>query len=114
MAEPPVTESVRLVVQDNPQQFVGYATDTGVTVSAEEVVLHFGLRNSAPEGPMSVNGVAKLYLSLPHAKRLANALARTLESYERTLGEIETDPNARLLQAMHEQKPATGEDGNQG
>lgn len=109
MAEPPTAQDVKLLVEDNPQQFVGYATDTGLSISAEEVVLHFGLRMAAQGGPMSVSGVAKLYLSLPHAKRLANVLARTIESYESTLGEIESDPNARLLRVLQEKQQGEGD-----
>ncbi len=114
MVEPPVTQTVRLIVQDNPQQFVGYATDTGISITAEEVVLHFGLRSSGPDPLASVMGVAKLYLSLPHTKRLVAALVRSLESYESTLGEIDADPNARLLRSVQQNKQEVESDGDEG
>jgi hypothetical protein len=81
-------------ILDNPNQFVGYANITGILISSDDVVFHFGLRKT--ENPVEGAGIAKIYLGLPHAKRLCNALSKSLQKYEELFGEIIEDPGARL------------------
>ena len=85
-----------VVITDDPNQLVTYVDSARASASPEEFILHFGLRKT--EEPHIATGVAKIYLSLPHAKRLALALAQVIKGYEDAFGKIETDPAARLTQ----------------
>jgi hypothetical protein len=84
----------RVVVTENSDQFVGYANVTGILLSPDDLILHFGQRN--PQNPKEGKGIAKIYLGLPHAKRLLLALSNAIEKYESTFGEIVSDPGASL------------------
>jgi hypothetical protein len=83
-----------LVILDGPNQFVGYANVTAILLSTDDVILHFGQRN--PKKVKEGVGIAKIYLGLPHAKRLAIALNQTIQKYESGFGEIVSDPGSRL------------------
>jgi hypothetical protein len=83
-----------IIITDDPGQVVTYADQVKAIASPEEFILHFGLRKV--EEPNTAKGVAKIYLSPPHAKRLALALAQVIEGYEKNFGKIETDPASRL------------------
>jgi hypothetical protein len=73
---------------------VFYSNVAQVMVTPEELIIHFGLRKS--EDPANGVGIAKVYLNHSHAKRLAGALVRVIESFEKDFGKIETDPMVRL------------------
>lgn len=92
MSEPKI-ELKEPIIIDNLEQKITYATNAQVSVSPEEVTLHFGLRTGEPN---EANGVAKIYLSLPHAKRLVIAWGALLEQHEELFGEINLDPTKRL------------------
>ena len=101
-------------ITDDPKQLVAYANIATASSTAEEFILHFGLRN--PDDPNVGIGVAKVYLSLPHAKRLALALAQVVKGYEETFGEIATDPLSRLTPEARsrievKEKPKGGQNG---
>ena len=81
-------------IQDKPSQLVSYANLCTITLTPEEAVLHFGERNAT--NPNEGAGVAKIYLSLPHAKRIAHAMLQSIQSYEQAFGEIVTNPYERL------------------
>ena len=81
-------------VIDSPNQLVCYANLASVSFTLEEAILHFGER-TAP-GMKNGVGIAKIYISLPHAKRLAGALSRTVEAYEKDFGQIQADPGQNL------------------
>jgi hypothetical protein len=83
-------------ILDNPDQKIGYSDIAYIRVSAEEVVLHFGLRTEDALDDNIGNGVAKVYVSLPHARRIANSLTKSLAAYEEAFGKIESDPEKRL------------------
>jgi len=88
---------------DNPEistintgtdEYVFYSNIASVSATPEEAFIHFGLRTD--KEPNRGIGVARAYLSLPHAKRLLNALATVIAGYERTFGTIEVDTAKRL------------------
>jgi len=82
----PANPKVEIKIEDGPDQFVGYANLCRITLTSEEAILHFGARTDAD--PNKGIGNAKIYLSLPHVKRVSTALLRTIKSYENALGEI--------------------------
>jgi hypothetical protein len=87
-----------------------YANVCNITATPEEVFLHFGQRDA--DNPMEARSIEKLCLSLPHAKRLAIALAQTLKIVEEAFGPIVADPAARLTPEIRRQlglPPAEGE-----
>lgn len=83
-------------VTTTPGQPVIYANVCGIIITAEEAILQYGLR--VPESPDHANGVATVYMSLPHAKRLAEALDRSIREYEKVFGKIPADPVMSLPQ----------------
>ena len=87
-------------INDTSDQKVSYSDIATIRVSAEEMVFHFGLRQ---EDSLNIGeGVAKVYVSLPHAKRIANVLLSSIEGYEEVFGEIEGDPEKRLSPEIRE------------
>jgi hypothetical protein len=83
-----------LILHENPNQFLGYTNLSRITITAEEAILLFGLRrlNSQNEG----DGVAKIILSIPHAKRVMIVLAQLLKEHEIMFGEVKSDYTDRL------------------
>ncbi len=79
---------------DESNQATGYADFVEIRVTAEETAFHFCLRkgNNLNEAV----GVAKMYVSIPHAKRIAHALTNSLKQYEHAFGEIKADAKDRL------------------
>lgn len=71
-----------------------YANVCNITATPDEVFLHFGQKNT--DNPGGAAHVAKVCLSLAHTKRLVTALARVIETYESTFGEVIADPAERL------------------
>lgn len=74
---------------------VFYSNIAQVMITPEELIIHFGVRR--PEDPEKGEGVARVYLNHSHAKRLAGALVRVIESFEKDFGKIEADPSERLM-----------------
>lgn len=83
-------------IKDNPNQLVAYANINRITMTPEEAIFHFGLRSQ--ENAMEADGVAKIYLSLPHAKRIAIVLAQILTEYEAMFGEVLPEFEMRLTE----------------
>jgi Protein of unknown function (DUF3467) len=81
-------------LRDTRDQFVSYSNLASVTMTPEEAILTFGMRDV--DSPNTGTTIAKLYISPAHAKRLAAALARIVQGYEETFGEIAADPIDRL------------------
>lgn len=89
--------STSVTIFNSPNQFVGYANINGVTVTPDEVIMHFGLRRT--DEPTEADGVAKIYLNLPHAKRIMLVLNALIAEHEMMFGEIHPEPEARLTDA---------------
>ncbi|MBI5878492.1 MAG: DUF3467 domain-containing protein [Chloroflexi bacterium] len=81
-----------------------YANAAAVTMSSEDCLIMFGVRS--PSDPNKVSTKAHIYLTLSHAKRLQQALTRTVAAIEANLGPIEVDPAARYNESQS--KPKTG------
>lgn len=77
-----------------------YATVCNIVFTPEECILHFG--QGDPEHPEEVHSVAKVLLSVQHAKRIAEVIRGSVARYEATFGAIETNPIARLLPNVRE------------
>jgi hypothetical protein len=77
-----------------PQTVHLYANYTALTASPEEFILRFCLRDF--NDPSKATELARVFVSLGHAKRLVIALARSIKSYEELFGEITADPLQRL------------------
>jgi len=79
----------------NPKdQLVSYSDFAKIGMTAEEFIIHFGLRSSEQAG--DVDGVAKIYVSPTHAKRIYQSLGKIVENYELHFGEIKTNTEDRL------------------
>jgi hypothetical protein len=85
---------VTLSITERDNEPIYYANIASIYATPEEVSIHFGLRVEGDEN--HGNGIAKIYLSLPHAKRLAGTLIAVINNYERNFGKIHDDP-AKLL-----------------
>ncbi len=72
-----------------------YANAANAVCSAEELVIDFGFRNVSDA--TKVDPLARIVLSLYHAKRLSNLMGRMVASYEQSFGPIEPDPAKRLV-----------------
>lgn len=83
-----------VTIHDSPSQFVAYSNVNGVSFTPEEAVMNFALRRQSD--PTQADGVVKVYLSLPHAKRIMLVLAQLVEQYEQIFGEILLEPHQRL------------------
>lgn len=81
-------------IEDSPRQFVCYSNVATVLMTPEEIVLHFGERKS--EDFTKGTGLAKIYISLSHGKRLAAALLKSIKLFEEDFGEIPIQPLERL------------------
>lgn len=86
----PSKPKVETKIENGPRQTNCYANLCRITVSTEEAILHFGER--LDNDPNNGLGNAKIYLSLPHAKRLAKTMLRAIEAYEKSFGEIPEHP----------------------
>lgn len=86
----PSNPKAEIKIEDGPRQLSCYANLCRITFTPEEAILHFGERKDVDH--LKGVGNAKIYLSLPHAKRLANAMLKTIKSYEKNFGEISEQP----------------------
>lgn len=85
-----------VAIHDSPSQFVTYSNVNGISFTPEEAVMNFARRRQSD--PTQADGVAKIYLSLPHAKRIMIVLAQLVEQYEQIFGEILLEPHQRLTE----------------
>lgn len=67
-----------------------YSNYAGVQATPDEFILRFCQK------PLDAGGrpleTVRIYMSLPHAKRLINAMARNISDYEAVFGEIPVEP----------------------
>ena len=90
----PSKQKLETIVKDGPRQINCYANLCRITVSTEEAILHFGERMDS--NPNNGVGNAKIYLSLPHTKRLAKTMLRAIEAFEKAFGEIPEQAGSHL------------------
>ena len=90
----PSKQKLETIVKDGPRQTSYYANLCRITVSTEEAILHFGERMDS--NPNNGVGNAKIYLSLPHTKRLAKTMLRAIEAFEKAFGEIPEQAGSHL------------------
>jgi len=98
-----------VVIEDSPNELTTYANLVGLLFGTEEVLFHFALRT--PNDPNRGVGVAKIYVTLPHAKRMLKTLSDGIEGIEKLIGEIVADPGSKippeLLQQLQQGKTET-------
>lgn len=69
---------------------VVYSNYAGVQTTSEEFIFRFCQRDmNEPARPIEV---ARIYVSMGHAKRLLAAMAKTLQAHEELFGEIPAQP----------------------
>jgi hypothetical protein len=86
-----VKGSSRTVIKDGGEhEAVIYATISQLYVNPEQLTFHFGRHNL--ENADEALGVAKVYVSLSHAKRLSLVLPDLISRFEEIFGEINPDP----------------------
>ena len=85
--------SIEQKIIPGPNELVFYTNMAEVRATPEEMIIHFGLRE---EEPLVGIGIAKVIMSLSHAKRLAAAILKTVGRYEETFGDVPFDEVARL------------------
>lgn len=104
-----IKEAGEIVFEDSPNELISYANTSRLSIATEEVVILFGLRDT--DNPTKAKNIAKIYLSLPHTKRIASVLAILIKNYEAEYGEIEADPAARSEQVRKKQKEEVKQEG---
>ncbi len=107
------SESGPTKLNDVPSIFMTYANLCNITVTPEEVILHFGIRDieKAAKGINEGTGVAKVFLGLDHAKRFHEALGKTLEGHQGRMEGLLEEVRATLEREMQakDQDKAGGE-----
>jgi hypothetical protein len=100
-------ETAVLSVEANPDEPVVYVNYCLVTVTPEEVILHFARKNI--DDPTKATGVVKLYTNHGHAESVANVIIRTLrlarqsaEVNETALDTLSPDILLKLKAAIEE------------
>ena len=88
-------------VESDAGLVVLYSNVAQVSVSAEDVGLTFGVRDT--DDPLIVRQGVRVYLSLPHAKRLASVIGGGIERLEGLIGPIDANP-ARTAKRAKEKK----------
>ena len=83
-------------INDSPDELVTYANISGITVTQEEMILNFALREVG--NPSEARSIVKVYVGIAHAKRIAIVMAQLLTEYEETFGVIEAQPKRRLTE----------------
>jgi hypothetical protein len=93
------------LVLDDTSANTAYSNFARVTATPEEVIIDFALNpNPFRQGKQEVKVTQRLIVNFYTAKRLASALAMTLQRHEQTFGSIELDVRRRA----HTQPPGTG------
>jgi hypothetical protein len=77
-----------------PQTVKIYSNYAGVQITAEEFIIRFAERDPRDVG--KATEIARVYVSLQHAKRLAIAMIRTIRAHEEVFGLIAEDPIKKL------------------
>jgi hypothetical protein len=85
-----------------------YASQCNISISAEEAILHFG--QILPGRPQAVP-IARVCVSLPHAKRIMLALQQSLLNHEEMFGPIAEDVLTRLTAVGREKLGLISEEG---
>jgi hypothetical protein len=86
------------VVLHDKDTHTAYSNFARVTATPEEVIVDFGLNpNPFLAGKQDVNITQRLIMNFYTAKRLASALAMTLQRHEGTFGMIELDVRRRAM-----------------
>src|SRR5918911_3995057 len=95
-AEPaPQAERAEIVLNDKGAH-AAYSNFARVTATPEEVIVDFALNpNPFQAGRQEVRVTQRLIMNFYTAKRLASALAMTLQRHEGTFGSIELDVRRR-------------------
>jgi hypothetical protein len=93
--EPQVMQQAEIVLDEKDIQ-AAYANFARVTATPEEVIIDFALNpNPFRAGRQDVKVSQRLVVNFFTAKRLASALAMTLQRHEQTFGNIELDVRRR-------------------
>ena len=93
-AQQPAVQSE--VALDDKEAHAAYSNFARVTATPEEVIVDFALNpNPFQAGRQEVRVTERLIMNLYTAKRLASALAMTLQRHEATFGSIELDVRRR-------------------
>src|SRR3954469_4508442 len=91
----PVAAAPEVVLNDR-EAYAAYSNFARVTATPEEVILDFALNpNPFFQGKQEVRVTQRLIMNFYTAKRLASALAMTLQRHEGTFGVIELDVRRR-------------------
>jgi hypothetical protein len=92
----------------SPSLTTTYANFCKVHVTPEELILDFGLNTSAVANPKEpVKLTSRLVMNYYTAKRLAGALQRVIQEYEKTYGNIELDFRKRAQPGKRPAGPDT-------
>jgi hypothetical protein len=84
------------LVLDDSSANTAYSNFARVTATPEEVIIDFALNpNPFRQGKQEVKVTQRLIVNFYTAKRLASALAMTLQRHEQTFGPIELDVRRR-------------------
>src|SRR5271167_4049713 len=101
MPEPKVPEEQLQqseVVLNEKDAHAAYSNFARVTATPEEVIVDFGLNpNPFLAGRQDVNITQRLIMNFYTAKRLASALAMTLQRHEGSFGMVELDVQRRAM-----------------
>ena len=93
-AQQPAVQSE--VALDDKEAHAAYSNFARVTATPEEVIVDFALNpNPFQAGRQEVRVTQRLIMNFYTAKRLASALAMTLQRHEATFGSIELDVRRR-------------------
>ena len=96
MADQPQIAPQPEVVLNEKQAHVAYSNFARVTATPEEVIIDFALNpNPFQAGKTEIDVTQRLIMNFYTAKRLASALAMTLQRHEATFGVIELDIRRR-------------------
>ncbi|MBI3968715.1 MAG: DUF3467 domain-containing protein [Chloroflexi bacterium] len=101
-----VASAASLTIRHSADEPRTYANLCGVLVGPEEAILQFAVRDLAD--PAIGQGVATIYTSVYHLKRLAVALFTAIEQHERRFGRVETDVKKRLTSEARDETMRLG------
>jgi|SRR5882724_9195730 len=88
--EKPVTITNQPEPKPDSKTVAIYSNYAAVFSASEEFIIRF-CQKSLDDGERPVE-LARIYLTLSHAKRLMMAMARTIEQYETLFGQINIEP----------------------
>lgn len=83
---------------DDSKMSSSYANFCRVLGTPEELIVDFGLNTQTPGGPPEAVVVSqRIVMNFYTAKRLLHALAMSVQRYEQTFGNLETDVAKRVV-----------------